>query len=36
MPGEHGWYWLNHNEFPVVVALSVSGYFDDIIDYGIF
>jgi hypothetical protein len=34
--GEHGWYWLNYNEFPVVVTLSVSGYFDDIIDYGIF
>jgi hypothetical protein len=34
--GEHGWYWLNYNEFPVVVTLTVTGYFDDIIDYGIF
>ena len=34
--GEHGWYWLNYNEFPVVVTLTVNGYFDDIIDYGIF
>jgi hypothetical protein len=34
--GEHGWYWLNYNEFPVTVTLTVSGYYDDIIDYGIF
>jgi hypothetical protein len=34
--GEHGWYWLNYNEFPVTVTLTVTGYFDDIIDYGIF
>lgn len=34
--GEHGWYWLNYNEYPVVVTLTVEGYFDDIIDYGIF
>jgi hypothetical protein len=34
--GEHGWYWLNYNEFPVSVTLTVTGYFDDIIDYGIF
>jgi hypothetical protein len=34
--GEHGWYWLNYNEFPVVITLTVSGYFSDIIDYGIF
>lgn len=33
--GEHGWYWLNYNEFPVTVTLTVSGYFNDIIDYGI-
>ena len=31
--GEHGWYWLNYNEFPVTVTLSITGYFDDIIDY---
>jgi hypothetical protein len=34
--GEHGWYWLNYNDFPVVITLTVSGYFDDVVDYGIF
>jgi len=34
--GEHGWYWLNYNDFPVKVTLTVAGYYDDIIDYGIF
>jgi hypothetical protein len=34
--GEHGWYWLNYNEFPVEITLSVTGYFDEIRDYGIF
>lgn len=34
--GEHGWYWLNYNEFPVTITLTVTGYFDDIIDYGLF
>jgi len=34
--GEHGWYWLNYNEFPVIVTLHITGYFDDIVDYGIF
>ena len=34
--GEHGWYWLNFNEFPVTVTLDISGYYDDTIDYGIF
>lgn len=31
--GEHGWYWLNYNEFPVTVTLSLTGFYDDIIDY---
>ncbi|MGD2167720.1 MAG: hypothetical protein PVF63_06395 [Gammaproteobacteria bacterium] len=31
--GEHGWYWLNYNEFPVTVTLTVTGFHDDIIDY---
>jgi len=31
--GEHGWYWLNYNEFPVTVTLTVTGYHEDIIDY---
>ncbi len=34
--GEHGWYWLNYNDFPVTVTLTVSGYYDDIIEYGLF
>lgn len=34
--GEHGWYWLNYNEYDVVVTLTVTGYFDEVIDYGIF
>jgi hypothetical protein len=34
--GEHGWYWLNINEVPVTITLTVTGFFDDIIDYGIF
>jgi len=31
--GEHGWYWLNYNEFPVTVTLTVTGFHEDIIDY---
>lgn len=34
--GEHGWYWLNYNDFPVTVTLTLTGYYDDVIDYGIF
>jgi hypothetical protein len=33
--GEHGWYWLNYNEHPVVITLTVTGFFDEIVDYGI-
>jgi hypothetical protein len=33
--GEHGWYWLNYNDFPVVIKLTIAGYFDDVIDYGV-
>lgn len=33
--GEHGWFWLNFNDHPVTVTLTVTGYFDDLIDYGI-
>lgn len=32
--GEHGWFWQNYNEFPVVVTLTFSGYYDSFIDYG--
>lgn len=31
--GEHGWYWVNYNEFPVTVTLTITGYYDDVIDY---
>ena len=31
--GEHGWYWVNINDHPVTVTLTVTGYFDDIVDY---
>lgn len=34
--GEHGWYWVNINDVPVTITLTVTGFFDDIIDYGIF
>ena len=34
--GEHGWFWLNYNDFPVTVTLTLTGYYDDVIDYGIF
>jgi hypothetical protein len=34
--GEHGWYWLNYNDGPVVIRLTVTGYYDELIDYGIF
>lgn len=33
--GEHGWFWLNLEETPVTITLQVSGYYKDIIDYGI-
>lgn len=32
--GEHGWFWLNYNKFPVVITLNIKGYYEDIIDYG--
>lgn len=34
--GEHGWYWLNYNEFPVTITLDLQGYYEEVIDYGIF
>ena len=33
--GEHGWYWLNVSNTPVTITLSLTGFFDDIKDYGI-
>jgi hypothetical protein len=33
--GEHGWFWLNISDKPVTITLTVTGYYRDIIDYGI-
>lgn len=33
--GEHGWYWLNISEGPIDVVLNVSGYYSDLVDYGV-
>lgn len=33
--GEHGWFWLNLSDKPVTITLTVTGYYNDIIDYGI-
>jgi hypothetical protein len=33
--GEHGWYWVNLEDHPVVITLSVSGYYDKLVNYGI-
>jgi hypothetical protein len=33
--GEHGWYWLNTSQGPITIELTVTGYFDKLIDYGL-
>ena len=33
--GEHGWFYLNISEQPVTIQLSVNGYYEKLIDYGI-
>ena len=33
--GEHGWYWLNISEKPVTIKLTVTGYYDKMVDYGV-
>jgi hypothetical protein len=33
--GEHGWYWLNVSNVPVTITLTLTGFFDDVKDYGI-
>jgi hypothetical protein len=33
--GEHGWYWLNISDNPVKINLKITGYFNDIKDYGV-
>lgn len=32
--GEHGWYWLNIGDEPVTITLQLSGYYDEIKNYG--
>lgn len=34
--GEHGWFWQNHGNDPVTIQLTVTGYFVDVVDYGLF
>lgn len=33
--GEHGWFWLNISDTPVTIKLTVSGYYEKLVDYGI-
>lgn len=33
--GEHGWYWLNIGDHPVVITLNLTGYYEKVVDYGI-
>ena len=33
--GEHGWFWLNVSDKPVTIRLTVTGYFDSTVNYGI-
>jgi hypothetical protein len=32
--GEHGWYWVNIGDDPVTITLQVSGYYDEMKNYG--
>ncbi len=33
--GEHGWFWLNVSDTPVTITLTVTGYQDKLINYGL-
>jgi hypothetical protein len=33
--GEHGWFWLNVSEKPVKIRLTVTGYQDKLVNYGL-
>lgn len=33
--GEHGWYWLNTSQEPITIELTVTGYFDRLVDYAL-
>jgi hypothetical protein len=30
--GQHGWFWLNLSQGPVVIELNVSGFYDKIVE----
>lgn len=31
--GEHGWYWVNIEDHPITITLTITGYYNEIIDY---
>jgi len=33
--GEHGWFWLNVSDGPITIKLTVTGFQDKMIDYGL-
>ncbi|MFM1887338.1 MAG: hypothetical protein RL026_2495 [Pseudomonadota bacterium] len=33
--GEHGWFWLNTSDGPITITLTVTGYQDSLVNYGI-
>src|SRR6185369_6324739 len=33
--GEHGWYWLNVSDKPIKIRLTVTGYQEKMINYGL-
>ena len=32
--GNHGWYWLNIEEFPIKITLEVAGFYSEIKELG--
>jgi hypothetical protein len=33
--GEHGWFWLNVSQEPITIKLTVTGYYEKLVDYGL-
>ena len=33
--GEHGWFWLNVSDTPVKIRLTVTGYQQKLVNYGL-
>jgi hypothetical protein len=33
--GEHGWYWLNVSDKPITIKLTVTGYQEKLVNYGL-